>query len=425
MKQLINILLGLMCIVWVASCDSSDALPNGYVEPTADGASTVIMEGYISPSHGFTALNADNFPVEVYIDGQHLVGKDVWFSPVVANRLDAMTAVPEGNWVEKAKINVGVAYWARYTTLAAYSYLKFRVVDIISNSVVVEYLPGERVERPNVNANSSAVAYATNWEMPRLNESNYFAAHTATYNGTELMNLAVEWNDASRHSAWVAFTFDENTPNKNVGRNEEYMWDPKMPKTLESVENWNHTSDGFDKGHLCASGDRQYSVTANKQTFYYTNISPMLADLNQGYWGKLEGKVRNWSNSIPTKYDKLYIAKGGTADNLLKGFSGTPVYNPPQTPETDENGFTKKGMGVPKYYFMAILAQKGETFRAIGFWVEHKEGHVKEPSAAELQASAVSIDQLEQNTGLDFFCSMPDDIENAVESNLNTSDWAW
>ena len=36
---------------------------------------------------------------------------------------------------------------------------------------------------------------------------------------------------------------------------------------------------------------------------------------------------------------------------------------------------------------------------------------------------AISIDELEKKTGIDFFCNLPDDIEAVVESNMIPSTW--
>lgn len=46
-------------------------------------------------------------------------------------------------------------------------------------------------------------------------------------------------------------------------------------------------------------------------------------------------------------------------------------------------------------------------------------------SVDDLKTYALSIDDLEKNTGLDFFCNLPDDVENSVESTWNEADWAW
>ena len=35
------------------------------------------------------------------------------------------------------------------------------------------------------------------------------------------------------------------------------------------------------------------------------------------------------------------------------------------------------------------------------------------------------IDALEQETGIDFFHNLPDNIENTVEATYNVNDWQW
>ena len=74
---------------------------------------------------------------------------------------------------------------------------------------------------------------------------------------------------------------------------------------------------------------------------------------------------------------------------------------------------------------MAILSQKGDTYHAIAFLVPHEEGLPESPKAADLQKYAVSVNELEQATGIDFFCNLDDAIENQVEAEKNFDDWTW
>ena len=37
----------------------------------------------------------------------------------------------------------------------------------------------------------------------------------------------------------------------------------------------------------------------------------------------------------------------------------------------------------------------------------------------------ISIDRLEELTDIDFFCNLPDDIENKVEAQAYTASWMW
>ena len=261
--------------------------------------------------------------------------------------------------------------------------------------------------------------------MPYYTGEDYFADYYVTVDNRQILNFSLLWSAAKKHAVWVAFSFDQLTSQDLVDRTNKWeQVDPNLPEDVQVNESM-HKNDGFDKGHLCASEDRVYSKEANEQTFYYSNISPQLNDLNAGFWQKLEDQVRRWGRSVPDKYDEVYVTKGGTVNDLLISFTGTPVYTPPQTPKTDENGFTVNGLACPKYYFMAILAKKGDTYKSIGFLVEHKEGLPKNPTSSEIQACIVSIDELEKHTGLDFFCNLPDVIEDEVECGYNVSDWAW
>ena len=76
-------------------------------------------------------------------------------------------------------------------------------------------------------------------------------------------------------------------------------------------------------------------------------------------------------------------------------------------------------MPVPKYYFMALMCKKSGTYKAIGFWVEHKS-YGGNP---DVSSWAVSIDELEKKTGIDFFCNLPDRIENPIEKTFSLESW--
>ena len=132
------------------------------------------------------------------------------------------------------------------------------------------------------------------------------------------------------------------------------------------------------------------TATANEQTFYYTNISPQMTSFNGGYWVTFEKLVQTWARS--GQYDKLYVTKGGTMDDLLINFTGTISAADGRKPQTDANGLTRHGLACPHYYFMAILAQKGEDYQAIGFLVEHRDdyGSKLPPALSPLMPSALT-----------------------------------
>lgn len=421
-------ILGLALALFNVGCDDQNTIPNGYVQTTQEGASTLVLKGYENAALGFSVFQPEGFDSPFYIQDKKFAGNAYSFTQVAAARLDEMTTVPANvEWQSNATVTAGAAYWARYAASTVYRFVKFRVSDINGNNVTIEYVVTDQTEeRPNDNVNANTGydnVSVTGYEIPHLNDQNVYADHYVTMDGVQILNYALEWDNTKRHANWVAFTFDTTTSADNVKRTDAWSVDPKLPAEMQTGDS-DHTNDGFDRGHLCASEDRVYLKEANEQTFYYSNISPQLNDFNGGFWGKLEARVQTWGRSTTTgTYDKVYVTKGGTLNKLLKNFKGTTVNG--GTPTTDANGFTIHGLACPEYYFMAVLSQKDDVFHAIAFLVPHKEGMTRNPSSDELKEYVVSVDKLEEETGIDFFCNLPDVLENEVEAAYNLNDWAW
>lgn len=421
-------ILGLALALFNVGCDDQNTIPNGYVQTTQEGASTLVLKGYENAALGFSVFQPEGFDSPFYIQDKKFAGNAYSFTQVAAARLDEMTTVPANvEWQSNATVTAGAAYWARYAASTVYRFVKFRVSDINGNNVTIEYVVTDQTEeRPNDNVNANTGydnVSVTGYEIPHLNNQNVYADHYVTMDGVQILNYALEWDNTKRHANWVAFTFDTTTSADNVKRTDAWSVDPKLPAEMQ-VQESDHKNDGFNKGHLCASEDRVYLKEANEQTFYYSNMSPQLNDFNGGFWGKLEARVQTWGRSTAEGvYDKVYVTKGGTLNKLLKNFKGTTVNG--GTPTTDANGFTIHGLACPEYYFMAVLSQKDDVFHAIAFLVPHKEGMTRNPSSDELKEYVVSVDKLEEETGIDFFCNLPDVLENEVEAAYNLNDWAW
>lgn len=421
-------ILGLALTLFNVGCDDQNTIPNGYVQTTQKESSTLVLKGYENAALGFSVFQPEGFDSPFYIQDKKFAGNAYSFTQVAAARLDEMTTVPANvEWQSDATVTAGAAYWARYAASTVYRFVKFRVSDINGNNVTIEYVVTDQTEeRPNDNVNANTGydnVSVTGYEIPHLNDQNVYADHYVTMDGVQILNYALEWDNTKRHANWVAFTFDTTTSADNVKRTDAWSVDPKLPAEMQ-VQESDHKNDGFDKGHLCASEDRVYLKEANEQTFYYSNMSPQLNDFNGGFWRKLEARVQTWGRSTADGvYDKVYVTKGGTLNKLLKNFNGTTVDG--GTPTTDANGFTIHGLACPEYYYMAVLSQKDDVFHAIAFLVPHKEGMTENPSSDELKEYVVSVDKLEEETGIDFFCNLPDVLENEVEAACNLNDWAW
>ena len=91
--------------------------------------------------------------------------------------------------------------------------------------------------------------------------------------------------------------------------------------------------------------------------------------------------------------DTLFICRGGTID------------------KQDQYTYIKNKFIVPTYFFSAALMKykvRGQgdwQYKAIGFWFKHENNN-----GTSLKPYIISIKELEEKTGIDFFCNLPDNI---------------
>jgi endonuclease G len=272
----------------------------------------------------------------------------------------------------------------------------------------------------NTNKNTSGPKEAqTRYEFPKLKGgNNVVVVHQTTLNdamGETGVNYCVEWDTekhAQRWSCYILYDKINYKSGSNVDRyyvpsggnllpTSQYPNDPDLPSLYQFTVD-SYRGSGYDHGHICPSADRLRAKDANYQTFFMTNMQPQKNIFNAGIWEKMEERVRTWAASS----DTLYVCKGGTIDseNKILGYLGSGINKIP----------------VPKYFFMALFCKKGTTLKALGLWVEHRNEDHKNDN---LKDYAVSIDELERFTGIDFFCNLPDNVEDTVESTLTLSDW--
>ena len=121
----------------------------------------------------------------------------------------------------------------------------------------------------------------------------------------------------------------------------------------------------------------------------------MYSRFNTGAWSDCEGLVQGWGRNSGF-CDTLYVVKGGTI-------------------REDEYRTVGSCPTVPNHYYMALLCLKNNTYKAIGLLFEHVNGNS--------ETRVCSIDFLENFTGIDFFCNVPDKVEDAVEKQCIPSLW--
>jgi endonuclease G len=76
-------------------------------------------------------------------------------------------------------------------------------------------------------------------------------------------------------------------------------------------------------------------------------------------------------------------------------------------------------VSVPKYFYKVILDYTEPDIKAIGFLISNSS------QSASLQNFVVSIDSIEDISGIDFFPKLPDDQERNLEKSITIDKWSW
>ena len=205
---------------------------------------------------------------------------------------------------------------------------------------------------------------------------------------------SLSYNENYEQADWVAYVLTKSDLAKeNVKRRDWFDPDVKV-KTRSAIYN-DYSSSGYSRGHLVPAADMAFSDEAMKESFLMSNISPQVKEFNNGIWNELENQVRDWA----WKNRELIIVAGPILKNIDK-FIG------------------KNQVGVPKMFYKIILDLKEPDRKAIAFLIPN------EISEKPLSDYIVTIDSLEDITGIDFFGNlMTVEEQKKIESKIERNKW--
>ena len=247
----------------------------------------------------------------------------------------------------------------------------------------------------------------TSWHSySSSNSSQRVVTHTFAYNGTK-RNYSLLYDKDKKCALWVAFAINRGSYPWLVDRKDDWRADPALPSSwqpdLSSAYPEQKRDALYSRGHQVASNDRRTTTEQTKQTTYFSNMTPQLDGFNGGVWSSLEGDIQKIGNATSGS-DTLYVVTG-------------PIFDSGYTTTVDKNDVV---CAVPTRYFKCIMkvSFSGETpVSATGaaYLLQHQN------SGAERQN--VTINEIEQITGFDFFANLPIALQNAAEAESHPTSY--
>lgn len=195
----------------------------------------------------------------------------------------------------------------------------------------------------------------------------------------------VSFNRDNHTPNWVAWELTETETEGEVPRYKKFWCDEDIAGCPETSD---YTHSGYDRGHMCPAADNKLTEQMMIACFTMANICPQAHSLNTGAWKTLENKERLWAE----RDGSIVIVAG-------------PIYE-----ASDRTRIGETGVRVPSAFFKVLIEPYSSSPGGIGFIYPNMS------SPGDMYNYAMSIDEVEKITGLDFFRQLPDDLENELES---------
>ena len=206
--------------------------------------------------------------------------------------------------------------------------------------------------------------------------------------------FAVGWSPSLRRPVWCAYHVTPDVMYQSGQR-------PGFAKDKEAANSpspGDYTHSGYDRGHMVPNHaiESRYGTDDQKKTFLMSNIAPQTPALNQGVWRNVEHRIADF---WPAKYGEIWVIVGTIPNRRGETLSGTDIE-------------------IPGRFYQVIVAQEGMDVRALAVVFDQ---HV--PWREWAARNIVSIDELEEEAGLDFLPDLPKFIQNPLEAETPSRLW--
>jgi endonuclease G len=227
-------------------------------------------------------------------------------------------------------------------------------------------------------------------EDPIVPDSGEYTPSTAKGYLIKHTYYTLSYSNSDRQSEFAYYYLSPQSINGGQSRTDDFRVDPFVKSN--PVSSSGYQGSGYDRGHLCPAADMALNLTSMSETFYMSNMSPMTPAFNRGIWSSVESWIRGSSLSN----GGLYVVTG-------------PILN-------GSCGLLSGGIIIPCAFYK-IAFKGGSNPKVIGFIFSNSG------SSSPLRSFAVSVDEIEKRTGINFFPQLEDRVENQIEGVVNYNVW--
>ncbi len=233
-------------------------------------------------------------------------------------------------------------------------------------------------------------------------------ATTSTSNSNNYLMVktqyALSYNNSKGEANWVSWHLSTAWLG-SASRCDCFTSDASLPSSYYHATSSNYTGTGFDRGHLCPSGDRTRSASDNAVTFLMTNITPQAPNMNEVTWEAFEEYCR----TLASAGNELYIIAGWSGQGGSGGNGGTT------------NTIASGAINVPAYFWKIAVILPVGTNDVTRVSSSTRVITLKMPNTQSVNSHTwdyyrTSVDVIETLTGYDFLSNVPTSVQAAIEA---------
>jgi len=206
----------------------------------------------------------------------------------------------------------------------------------------------------------------------------------------------VGYSESMQNPLWVAYRVFDVPVLESRKRPSYFRIDHR---TSAKVSHNDYRGSGYDRGHMAPNYaiSTRYGVDGQRETFLMSNIIPQTPRVNRYLWKDLEHCV---ARRYGRYFGEVWVITG-------------PVFSEPI-------GRLDSGIPIPSGYYKILADEAGDTLRVLAFLVERDC-----PPYTRIASRRVSVDELEELTGLDFFPKLSKAEQAELESRPAGRLWPW
>jgi endonuclease G len=224
-------------------------------------------------------------------------------------------------------------------------------------------------------------------DLPKLSASSKKKAFKL--NGAEIIDythFSLTLNKERRFPFWVGWNIDGSSLRKLSRKSIPFVLDPRIPGEFQAGDEL-YAGNRLDRGHIARRADLLWgplaeAKKANRDSFFFTNITPQMDDFNQssrgGIWGRLEDAVFEDTD----------------VEDLKVSVFGGPVFH------NDDREF--RDVLIPREFWKLLLFIENGVLKAKAFLLTQSLDELEALELDEFKVFQVSVPEIEARCGLAF-----------------------